>query len=124
MHYLEVNSHVQAALDEERRAYAARGRSIGALGSLNIGLQSLPNNGWTELGKVSEILFPNSDPGAISSPTATLLIKFYSALTEQERVYFRIFLLGEWHDEIELTRRVTAILSEDGTIKPTMLLPP
>ena len=26
--------------------------------------------------------------------------------------------LGEWHDEIELTRRVTA------TIKPTMLLPP
>ena len=32
--------------------------------------------------------------------------------------------LGEWHDEIELTRRVTAILSEDGTIKPTMLLPP
>ena len=94
MHYLEVNSHVQAALDEERRAYAARGRSIGALGSLNIGLQSLPNNGWTEIGKVPEILFPNSDPGAISSPTATLLIKFYSALTEQERVYFRIFLLA------------------------------
>ena len=94
MHYLEVHSHVQAALDEERRAYAARGRSVGALGSLNIGMQSLPNNGWTELGKVPEILFPNSDPGAISSPTATLLIKFYSTLTEEERGYFRIFLLG------------------------------
>ncbi|MGO9606563.1 MAG: hypothetical protein ACLQAT_24760 [Candidatus Binataceae bacterium] len=94
MHYTDINDQIKTFLDEERRAYAARGRGVGGLGSLNIGLQSLPNNGWTELGKVPELLFPQSDPNVIASDTATVLVKFYLTLTEEERGYFRSYLFG------------------------------
>ncbi|MGH6923881.1 MAG: hypothetical protein ACRED5_09100, partial [Propylenella sp.] len=42
----------QSILDEEKRSYAARGRSRGMLGSLNVGLQSEPNAGWSKEGEI------------------------------------------------------------------------
>jgi hypothetical protein len=93
----EIYSNLEAVLKEERRAYTARGRAAGALGSLNVGTQSLPNFGWTAAGEIPVLLFPESARDAVASPNATLLLKLYSTLTDQERVNFRVFLNGTLH---------------------------
>jgi hypothetical protein len=55
---------VDLILSEEKRAYAANGRIRGGLGSLNVGLQSEQNLGWTTAGNV-----PSAFVGQGSSKT-------------------------------------------------------
>jgi hypothetical protein len=46
----------ESVLNEEKRSYAARGRGGSGLGSLNVGLQSEPNHGWTTVGQIPTLL--------------------------------------------------------------------
>jgi|GEM_PF-3132751 len=86
-------------LAEEKRAYAAKGRRSGGLGSMNIGTQSEPNLGWTQQGQVKKILFDESDPNVIGSPNATLLIRLYSTLDKETKSTFVTYLLGNLHKQ-------------------------
>jgi hypothetical protein len=92
MNPYELQNNIDIVLDEEKRAYAARGRGSGGLGSLNIDLQSVPNNGWTTEGEIPQLLFEKSDPNIISSPNATVLLKLYSSLDEESKNYFVLHL--------------------------------
>ena len=92
MNNYELQKKIDVVLDEEKRAYAAKGRIRGGLGSMNIGLQSMPNNGWTNEGEIPQLLFDKSDPSIISSPNATILIKLYSSLTDEGKRFFTSYL--------------------------------
>lgn len=61
---------------------------------MNVTLQSVPNNGWTNEGQIPQLLFDRSDPTVISSPNATTLIKFYSSLDPDDKSNFRIYLIA------------------------------
>lgn len=63
--YLET---CDAVLREEKRSYAARGRRTGQLGTLNVGLQSEPNFGWTKEGDVPQLLWDETNAKSLSSP--------------------------------------------------------
>lgn len=76
----DLQKKINIVLDEEVRSYAARGRSQGGLGSMNIGLQSTPRGGWTSVGEIPQLLFDKSDPNVISSQNANILFKLYSSL--------------------------------------------
>lgn len=60
---------------------------------MNVTLQSVPNNGWTNEGQIPQLLFDKSDPTIISSPNATTLIRFYSSLDPDGKGNFRTYLL-------------------------------
>ena len=90
----ELQKKLDIILNEEKRAYAARGRGRGGLGSMNIGLQSVPNNGWTVEGEIPQLLWDKSDPTIISSPNATLLLKFLSSLNKDDRAIAVSYLIG------------------------------
>lgn len=49
-------TNCDSILDEERRCYAVRGRTVGQLRSLNVGLQSEPNFGVTTVGNIPSLL--------------------------------------------------------------------
>lgn len=51
-----LQKRIIIVLDEEVHSYAAKGRIRGALGSMNIGLQSVPNSGWTMEGEIFHFL--------------------------------------------------------------------
>ncbi len=87
-----LHKKINLVLDEEVRSYTARGRRMGALGSMNIGLQSMPNNGWTSEGQIPQVLFNKSDSSLISSPNSTTLLKFFSTLDDAEKSAFSIYL--------------------------------
>src|SRR3989338_5956745 len=89
-----LHNKINIILDEEVRSYTARGRRMGALGSMNIGLQSVPNNGWTSEGQIPQILFDKSDPNVISSPNATTLLKFFSTLDNDEKGRFKTYFIS------------------------------
>jgi len=89
-----LHNKINIILDEEVRSYTARGRRMGALGSMNIGLQSVPNNGWTSEGQIPQILFDKSDPNVISSPNATTLLKFFSTLDNDEKGAFKTYFIS------------------------------
>ena len=88
----KLHKKINIVLDEETRAYSAKGRRGGGLGSMNIGLQSVPNNGWTTQGEIPQILFQKSDKTIISSPNAEILLKLFSSLDESGRKDFKIYL--------------------------------
>ncbi len=88
----ELHNKINLVLNEEVRAYSARGRSGGNLGSMNVGLQSMPNNGWTTVGEIPQLLFPKSDKNIISSINATTLLKFFSSLDKSNKENFVIYL--------------------------------
>lgn len=90
----DLHKKINLALDEELRSYAARGRPQGGLGTMNIGLQSVPNNGWTNVGQVPQLLFDKSDPTIITSPNASILLKLYSSLDIDNKSNFRIYLVS------------------------------
>ena len=90
----ELHKKINIALDEEVRAYSAKGRIRGGLGSMNIGLQSMPNNGWTTEGEISQILFQESDKSVISSPNAIILLKLYSSLDKPSKEDFASYLIS------------------------------
>lgn len=63
-----------------------------ALGSMNVGSQSEPNNGWTNVGSVPKLLFDESDRNVIASPNASILLKLYSSLDEKGKGEFKTLL--------------------------------
>ena len=89
-----LHKKINIVLDEEVRSYGARGRRMGALGSMNIGLQSMPNNGWTNEGQVPAILFDESNKEVISSPNATILLRLYSSLDAESKTNFKTYLIS------------------------------
>jgi hypothetical protein len=88
---------VDLILREERRHYAACGRERGGLGSLNISLQSEPNYGWTEVGKVPMLLWRKEDAKRVGSQNLDRLIKIGEALSGPERDELIRYLLSHLH---------------------------
>lgn len=97
----ELHKKIKVVLDEEKRAYAARGRKMGALGSMNIGTQSVPNLGWTNEGNIPSILFDTSSKDVIESPNANILLKLFSTLGKKEKNVFKKFLISCLHKDSE-----------------------
>jgi hypothetical protein len=83
---------IQIILNEEKRAYTARGRSMGRLGSFNHGI---PSQGPTSEERYPELVVAQSDPNAIKSTNVDLLLKLYSSLDSTEKVALEVFLLVE-----------------------------
>jgi len=71
---------VDLILNEGRCAYAARGRTMGGLGSLNVGLRSEPNFGWTTVGSVLPLSWDKAQGKRIDSPNTARLINLHGAL--------------------------------------------
>ncbi|HDR8982114.1 TPA: hypothetical protein QDA89_000985 [Burkholderia vietnamiensis] len=70
---------VDAILNEEMRQYVANGRQRGGLGSLNVTLQSEPNNGWTQVGAVPNLLWSRDDgQPAIGSTNLDRLVRAFN----------------------------------------------
>jgi hypothetical protein len=88
---------VDLVLNEERRNYAANGRERGGLGSLNVTLQSEPNFGWTEVGKVPSLLCDKANAKRIESPNADRLIRLHSTLCDAEKNNLERYLLSHLH---------------------------
>ncbi len=84
-----------AILKEEKRNYAAYGRSRGGLGSLNVGLQSEPNYGWTEVGNLPSLLWKKGDGKKISSPNLERLLRTYEALNYTDKDNLCQYLLSQ-----------------------------
>ena len=86
---------VDVILNEEQRNYAACGRERGGLGSLNVGLQSEPNAGWTETtGDLPTLLWDRADAKAIGSPNAATLMKLHQAMAPSDREKLEAYLLS------------------------------
>lgn len=68
---------VDLILNEEKRAYAARGRIMGALGSVNVELQSDPNLGATTIGNVPSLLWDKTHAKLVDSPNVARLMKLH-----------------------------------------------
>lgn len=88
---------VDLVLNEERRAYAARGRYRGELGSLNVGLASEPNFGWTEVGSVPALLWDKAQAKPVESANATLLVNLHNASDESTQDSIERYLLSHLH---------------------------
>lgn len=85
----------RAILHEEKRNYAARGRLHGKLGSLNIGLQSEPNAGWTKEGEVPQLLWSKDKATIIASDNLQRLLDLRNSLGQDEQVNLETFLLSQ-----------------------------
>jgi hypothetical protein len=85
---------VDLILKEERRAYAARGRISGGLGSLNVGLQSEPGFGGTTAGNVPSLLWDKSLATPVDSPNLARLLRLRDTLGEKERSDLERYLLS------------------------------
>jgi hypothetical protein len=88
---------VDLILNEERRNYAAHGRIRGGLGSLNVGLQSEPNFGWTTIGTVPSLLWDKTQAKPIESPNAARLIKQHGMLDDAGKNDLERYLLSHLH---------------------------
>jgi hypothetical protein len=85
---------VDLILNEERRNYAACGRERGGLGSLNVGLQSEPNFGWTEVGTVPSLLWDRANAKPIESPNVSRLVSIHAALGNSDKGNLEGYLLS------------------------------
>jgi hypothetical protein len=81
-------------LIEERRNYAARGRSHGKLGSLNVGVRSEPNSGATLVGTVPQLLWDKAKATPLASPNAVRLLALRDQLDGAERADLERYLLS------------------------------
>jgi hypothetical protein len=82
-------------LREEARIYAARGRSFGLLGSLNVNLHSLPDSGWTSEGEAKILLWPTGQGVHIDSENLRRLLMLREGLTKTEQENLESFLLAQ-----------------------------
>jgi hypothetical protein len=96
--YLET---CNAVLREEKRSYAARGRRTGQLGSLNVGLQSEPNLGWTREGEVPALLWEEGKGKQVSSANLHRLVALRNSLPETERGKLESYLLSHLRKDSE-----------------------
>lgn len=85
---------VDVILNEERRSYAARGRQMGGLGSLNVTLQSEPNLGWTTQGNVPALLWPKDKAKRLDSPNVVTLLSLYDGLEDDAKRELEEYLLS------------------------------
>jgi hypothetical protein len=85
---------VDLVLNEEKRAYAANNRKRGGLGSLNVTLQSEPNNGWSEVGKVPDLLWTKEKAKTISSPNLDRLLRIHDSLAKSEKEALERYLIS------------------------------
>jgi hypothetical protein len=85
---------VDLILNEEMRNYAARGRDRGGLGSLNVGLQSEPNSGWTTVGTAPSLLWDKANAKPIGSPNIARLVSVHAALGNSEKRDLEEYLLS------------------------------
>ncbi len=85
----------QAILEEERRSYAARGRRMGKLGSLNVGVRSEPNNGWTQEGRIPELLWMKGEGTRLSSKNLDQLLGIHADLNKNDRKNLENYLLAQ-----------------------------
>jgi hypothetical protein len=85
----------EAILAEEKRSYAARGRLSGQLGSLNVGLQSEPNYGWTTQGEIPNILWKEGDGTALASVNLDRLLKLRGSLSTEDGDNLERFMLAQ-----------------------------
>ncbi|MAZ29844.1 hypothetical protein CL655_01010 [bacterium] len=69
---MELQKRIDIILQSEKSAYSQNGRIRGGLGSFNVGLQSVPNGGWTAQGAVKQYLFDTSDQDFIKSENAQI----------------------------------------------------
>jgi hypothetical protein len=90
-------AEVDLVLNEERRAYAARGRRTGGLGSLNVGIQSGPGNHAMNVGNISLPLWDKSFATPVDSPNLARLLKLRDTLGEQEKADLERYLLSHLH---------------------------
>jgi hypothetical protein len=88
---------VDLILNEERRAYTACGRIRGGLGSLNVGLQSEPNLGWTTVGNVPHLLWDKAQAKPVDSPNLARLIKLRDTLEVADMDKLERYLLSHLH---------------------------
>ena len=90
-----------AILREEKRSYAARGRISGQLGTMNVGLQSEPNFGWTKVGEVPVLLWEKGQTKRLSSPNLDRLLKIWNSLGPSEQTNLGAFLLTHLRKDSE-----------------------
>ena len=83
----------RSILNEERRSYAARGRSVGGLGSLNVGIRSEPNAGWTKEGEIPQLLWSRDKAEPVSSPNLDRLLRLHGTLSPEDRDNLERYLL-------------------------------
>jgi hypothetical protein len=88
---------VDLILNEEKRAYAARGRISGGLGSLNVGLQSEPGFGATSVGSVPSLLWEKAFAVAVDSPNVQRVLKLRGMLDEKRKGDLERYLLSHLH---------------------------
>ena len=91
----ESVSIAESILAEEKRSYAARGRRTGGLGSLNVGLQSEPNYGWTTQGEIPKLLWATGKGTPVTSPNLERLLRVHSALNATDRDNLERYLLTQ-----------------------------
>jgi hypothetical protein len=85
----------ESLLAEEKRNYAANGRQRGGLGSLNVGLQSEPNHGWTTQGKTPKLLWDTGEGTSVTSPNLERLLRVHTALAMEEKNNQERYLLAQ-----------------------------
>jgi len=88
---------IDLILSEEKRHYAACGRMRGGLGSLNVGLQSEPNFGWTKEGSVPSLLWDKGQGKLIDSSNLAKLVKLHSELDHVGKDNLERYLLSHLH---------------------------
>lgn len=84
-------------LMEEKRNYAACGRNRGGLGSLNVGLQSEPNFGWTTTGNIPSLLWDQAEAKPIELANIERLMRMHAAFDETCKADLERYLLSHLH---------------------------
>ncbi|MGA8270832.1 MAG: hypothetical protein WB919_04680 [Candidatus Sulfotelmatobacter sp.] len=90
---------VDLILDEEKRSYAARGRRVGALGSLNVGVQSEPGFGGTAQGEIPVLLWDKDKGKRVDSPNVGRLIALRAVLDVPSKDNLERYLLSHLHKD-------------------------
>jgi len=86
----DLAQKINIILNEEKRAYKAKGRRGGGLGSFNIKV----GDGWTTVGEIPKLISDNASLDTIQSPNATTLLKLYSTLNSENKEQFKTALLS------------------------------
>jgi hypothetical protein len=84
-----------AILKEEQRSYAAKGRSVGGLGSLNCGLHSEPNFGATAPNQVPPLLWEAGKGSPVTSPNLDRLLQLHASLDNTAKANLESYLLAQ-----------------------------
>ena len=86
---------IDLVLKEEKRNYAANGRSRGGLGSLNVTLHSEPDYGWTTQGSVPALLWDTEHrPPVIDSLNFARLMRLYAARSDDGKRELEDYILS------------------------------